>query len=114
MLRPWPDQPPHPQPDWTLWRDQNTKSPTDGAALHESPPRFDSYENDVPTHHKSGSKGIRTPDPLHAMQVRYQAAPWTRTFPLERQRNLSRLLQMNRSRRRVASPDSAMQPEPEA
>ena len=24
-----------------------------------------------------GSKGIRTPDPLHAMQVRYQAAPWT-------------------------------------
>ena len=29
-----------------------------------------------------GSKGIRTPDPLHAMQVRYQAAPWTQTsFP---------------------------------
>jgi hypothetical protein len=24
-----------------------------------------------------GSKGIRTPDPLHAMQVRYRAAPWT-------------------------------------
>jgi hypothetical protein len=29
-------------------------------------------------HHIGGSKGIRTPDPLHAMQVRYQAAPWTR------------------------------------
>src|SRR5690606_35355088 len=28
-----------------------------------------------------GSKGIRTPDPLHAMQVRYRAAPWTRAVP---------------------------------
>jgi hypothetical protein len=36
--------------------------------------------NDVSTHHKGGSKGIRTPDPLHAMQVRYQAAPWTRAL----------------------------------
>ena len=28
--------------------------------------------NDVPRHHKGGAEGIRTPDPLHAMQVRYQ------------------------------------------
>jgi hypothetical protein len=40
-----------------------------------------------------GSKGIRTPDPLHAMQVRYRAAPWThiRLF-LFRKGNLNRLL----------------------
>ncbi|MCU1584057.1 MAG: hypothetical protein JWM49_613 [Microbacteriaceae bacterium] len=33
---------------------------------------------------KCGSKGIRTPDPLHAMQVRYRAAPWTHTADLDR------------------------------
>jgi hypothetical protein len=27
-----------------------------------------------------GSEGIRTPDPLHAMQVRYRAAPRTQTL----------------------------------
>ena len=31
-----------------------------------------------------GSKGIRTPDPLHAMQVRYRAAPWTPVSPQAR------------------------------
>src|SRR5688572_670062 len=35
-----------------------------------------------------GSKGIRTPDPLHAMQVRYRAAPWTHAV----KDNLYRLL----------------------
>ena len=28
--------------------------------------------NDVPRDHDSGPEGTRTPDPLHAMQVRYQ------------------------------------------
>jgi hypothetical protein len=40
-----------------------------------------------------GSKGIRTPDPLHAMQVRYRAAPWTHlSYSRYRECNFSRLL----------------------
>ena len=42
-----------------------------------------------------GSKGIRTPDPLHAMQVRYRAAPWTLgVLPTVKGGNLSRLHQI--------------------
>jgi hypothetical protein len=55
--------------------------------------------NDVSTHHNCGSKGIRTPDPLHAMQVRYRAAPWTPDHLQEG--NYDRLLHNRSARRRL-------------
>ena len=63
-----------------------------------------------------GSKGIRTPDPLHAMQVRYRAAPWTLGVPHPgfADCNLPRLLQTEHmaepitvSITRTVSPDRA-------
>jgi hypothetical protein len=52
--------------------------------------------NDVATHHIGGAEGIRTPDPLHAMQVRYQLRHSPDAFDwLES--NLIRLLHTKRS-----------------
>jgi hypothetical protein len=34
--------------------------------------RLSGVSRHIATHHNRGGKGIRTPDPLHAMQVLYQ------------------------------------------
>ncbi|MCU1404989.1 MAG: hypothetical protein JWQ43_1292 [Glaciihabitans sp.] len=65
------------------------KSRTNRKALNL---RFRAFR--CPTGDECGSKGIRTPDPLHAMQVRYRAAPWTHSSVLLfRKGNLNRVLQ---------------------
>ena len=71
-------------PDRSYWRNQQ-QDPADGRALTE---KVDTcHDSPVDTMSRlitCGSKGIRTPDPLHAMQVRYQAAPWTRGLRFSR------------------------------
>jgi hypothetical protein len=54
-----------------IHRRNTQKALTDGRGPPDS--------NDHATHDKSGAEGIRTPDPLDANEVRYQAALQPRT-----------------------------------
>ena len=90
-----PQPSPHLTPAKTYWRN-NDKTRADGPGPN-SDLRRDSCETYVATHHKCGAEGIRTPDPLHAMQVRYQlrhspiASAWQRRGILANTRSIGEI-----------------------